>query len=63
MLKTAKNDSLNVEQLRQELANAIQQISDITEQSAAASEEMASGSEELGAHAQCMRELVDRFKI
>lgn len=45
-----------------EVANAIQAVSQITEQSAAASEEMASSSEELGSQATNLRDLVSGFK-
>ncbi len=46
----------------QEVAHAIQSISEVTEQSAAGSEEMASSSEELGAQACALRDLVSRFR-
>lgn len=46
-----------------EVAGAIQQVSNVTEQSSASSEEMASSSEELGAQATMLRELVSRFRI
>ncbi|PHR95342.1 MAG: hypothetical protein COA78_30320 [Blastopirellula sp.] len=45
-----------------EVASAIQSVSQITEQSAAASEEMASSSEELGSQATNLRDLVSGFK-
>ncbi len=46
----------------EEVAKAIQGVSQVTEQSAAGSEEMASSSEELGAQATALRDLVARFR-
>ena len=46
-----------------EVSRAIQSIAEVTEQSAASSEEMAAGSEQLGAQANCLHELVGRFKL
>jgi len=45
-----------------EVANAIQGVSQITEQAAASSEELASSSEELGAQASTLNQLTQRFK-
>ncbi len=46
-----------------EVNRAIQNIATVTEQSAASSEEMATGSEELGTQANCLRDVVGRFKL
>ena len=46
----------------EEVAKAIQGISEITEQAAAGSEQMASSSEQLGAQATALRDLVSKFK-
>ncbi|UUO08763.1 methyl-accepting chemotaxis protein [Blastopirellula sp. J2-11] len=62
--KIAEIATATVEQAQNanEVANAIQSISQVTEQNAAASEEMASSSEELGAQAETLRGLVSGFR-
>ena len=63
--KIADIASATIEQAQNatEVANAIQNVSQVTEQAAAGSEEMAASSEELDAQAGTLTQLVGRFKV